>query len=209
MAISIFSHLTAIIDPLQATSSSIQPCHCASLAILNAPVIELAAPLFSFFPSCWACWSALVLLFLWRHATKSFLHLSGTHTRLPCISVGVAFVVTPLDELPFCIFFDAHSTALFIGVGAALLATPGNERLFASFLMLLRGFCSSVMVSLLLWPLGRMASCVLSDAHSPGWRATLWPWTIHSSNDYKFRSYLNLGRMPLELVYYGYLQSTY
>jgi hypothetical protein len=37
---------------------------------------------------------------------------------------------------------------LFIGVGAVFLATPGNERPFASFLMLPQGFCLSVMVSL-------------------------------------------------------------
>jgi hypothetical protein len=98
---------------------------------------------------------------------------------------------------------------LFIGVGAAFLATPGNDWLLASFLMLPQGFCSSVMVSLWLWPLGRMASCVPSDAHTLGWRDTLWPRTIRGSNDYKFRRYLNLGGTPLELVYYGYPQSTY
>jgi hypothetical protein len=42
-----------------------------------------------------------VLLFLQCHATKSLLRLSDAHSRLPFISVGVAFVVTPLDELPF------------------------------------------------------------------------------------------------------------
>ncbi len=86
---------------------------------------------------------------------------------------------------------------------------PGNEWPFASFLMLTWGFCSSVLVSLLLWPCGQMASCVPSGAHSPGWRATLWPWTICGSNDYKFRWYLYLNGMPLELVYYGYLQLAY
>ena len=85
-AISIFSCL------LQATTSSIWPCRRASPAISNAPIIELTAPSFSFFPK---------LLGLLIHATKSLLRLSDSHSRLPFISVGVAFVVAPLDELSF------------------------------------------------------------------------------------------------------------
>jgi hypothetical protein len=35
------------------------------------------------------------------HATKSFLCLSDAHSRLPFIRVGVTFLATPRDKLPF------------------------------------------------------------------------------------------------------------
>ena len=112
--------MAIIFAPLQATSSSIWPHCCASPALSNVPVIVLCRPI-GVLASCWACWSELVLLFLQRHATTSLLHLSNAHSRLPFISVGVAFVVTPLDELPF-----------------------------ASSLMLIQWFCSLTLVLLFL-----------------------------------------------------------
>ena len=92
-----------------------------------------------FSASCWACWSALVLLFLQRHATKSLLHLSDAHSRLLFISVGVAFVVMPLDELPFASSLMLSFTSFVHLRWLVLLflrrqATNGLLRLFWCFL---------------------------------------------------------------------------
>jgi len=98
----IFSCLMTIIDPLQATSSSIWPCRRASPAISNAPVIKLPIP--SVFWQAagpidqhWCCFSCDAM------RQRAFC-VSPTLTqsfRSSVFSVGAAFVVTPLDELPF------------------------------------------------------------------------------------------------------------
>ncbi len=60
-----------------------------------------------------------------------------------------------------------------------------------------QGFNSLALVLLFLRRRVMNSLCVLYDAHSPGWWATLWPRTIRL----KFRWYHNLGGTPLELVH--------
>ena len=153
----IFSRLMRIIDPLQATSSSIWPCRRASLAKSNAPVIELTAPLFSFFPKLLGLLFSIGVAFLVTPCDEE--HFASLRRSLKA-SVHQCwccfFFVTPLDELPvasslivhwlwccfscdawqrtaFCIFSDAFSRLLFICDGVPFAVTPWTNGLLHPF----------------------------------------------------------------------------
>jgi hypothetical protein len=85
-----------------------------------------------------------------------------------CTSPGKILLITHQEflqaafcELPWCPFLPSSSRLPFIGIDVAFLVTSCNKQPFASFLMLPQGFCSLVLVLLLLPPHGQTASCIL------------------------------------------------